>query len=114
MTIYFYTKLDEYGEFSNFSNHGVELDGLWWPTVEHYFQVQKFQNTEYQERIRNASSPKQAAELGRSRKLPIRDDWESVKDELMYQAVLKKIETQNDSRPAAFNGGTGYRRKCTR
>lgn len=93
MTIYFYTKLDEYGEFSNFSHHGIEMNGLWWPTVEHYFQAQKFEDSEYQEKIRNAASSKQAAELGRSRKLPIRDDWEAVKDELMSQAVLKKFET---------------------
>jgi predicted NAD-dependent protein-ADP-ribosyltransferase YbiA (DUF1768 family) len=36
--IYFYTPEDAYGAFSNFSRHGVEMDGLWWPTVEHYFQ----------------------------------------------------------------------------
>lgn len=28
VTIYFYTKLDEYGDFSNFFKHGVEMDGV--------------------------------------------------------------------------------------
>lgn len=93
MTIYFYTKNDTYGEFSNFSPHGVELDGLWWPTVEHYFQAQKFAEADYRERIRNAHNAKQAANLGRSRKVPLRADWEEVKDEIMYQGVLRKFQT---------------------
>lgn len=95
MTIYFYTKTDEYGDFSNFSKHGIEVNGLWWPTVEHFFQAQKFKDAEYQERIRNAYTPKQAAELGRSRKMPIRSDWESTKDQIMFAAVLKKFQTHN-------------------
>ena len=93
MVIYFYTTQDEYGEFSNFSKHGIEVDGLWWKTVEHYFQAQKFSDAIYQEKIRLAHSPKQAAELGRSRKLPIRSDWEHVKDEIMFKAVMKKFLT---------------------
>ena len=46
MTIYFYGA-DEvpYGCFSNFSDHGFDLDGVWWPTSEHYFQAQKFAGT---------------------------------------------------------------------
>jgi ribA/ribD-fused uncharacterized protein len=93
MTIFFYTKNDDYGEFSNFSKHGIEMQGVWWPSVEHYFQAQKFEDKEYREQIRGAYTSKQAAELGRSRKLPIRKDWEIVKDEIMYQAVLKKFKT---------------------
>ena len=93
MTIFFYTKTDAYGEFSNFSKHGIEVDGLWWPTVEHYFQAQKFEDKEYKEKIRTAHSPKQAAELGRSRKVAIREDWETVKEEIMFRAVLKKFKT---------------------
>ncbi len=85
MAIYFYSTIDKYGEFSNFSKHGVELDGEWWPTTEHYFQAQKFEDTEYREKIRTAATPKQTAELGRSRKLPLRLDWEEVKDEVMYK-----------------------------
>lgn len=91
MTIYFYSTRDEYGEFSNFSRHGIELDGHWWPTTEHYFQAQKFEDEEYKEKIRNAATPKLAAELGRSRKMPLRSDWERVKDDVMYRAVLEKF-----------------------
>jgi N-glycosidase YbiA len=93
MTIYFYsTREDPYGCFSNFSQHGIDLDGLWWPTVEHYFQAQKFAGTPYTEKIRAAFTPKQAAEMGRDRKLPLRADWEEVKDAVMLRAVQRKFE----------------------
>ncbi len=93
MTIFFYTKTDAYGDFSNFSAHGVEMNDKWYPTVEHYFQSQKFGVSEYAEVIRGAHSAKKAAEMGRSRKFPIIAEWESVKDGVMFDAVLKKFQT---------------------
>ena len=45
MTIYFYRTNESYGELSNFSRHGFDLDGLYWPTVEHYYQAPKFIGT---------------------------------------------------------------------
>ncbi len=105
MTIYFYSTIDPYGVFSNFSRYGVEIDGLWWPTTEHYFQAQKFEDAVYREKIRNAPSAKEAANLGRSRKMPIRTDWEQVKDEVMRRAVLKKFETHKDIRELLLRTG---------
>jgi len=93
MPIYFYSTRNKYGEFSNFAAYGIQLDDQWWATVEHYFQAQKFIDTDYKERIRLAKTPKYAATLGRSRTMPLRTDWEQVKDEVMYQAVLRKFST---------------------
>lgn len=70
-TIYFYSKNEEYGELSNFAPFGIEMNGVWWPTVEHYFQAQKFNDRNYQERIRTAQTPKQASELGRLVSFPL-------------------------------------------
>jgi ribA/ribD-fused uncharacterized protein len=99
VTIYFYSARENpYGCFSNFSPHGIELDGKWWPTTEHYFQAQKFAGTSFAAKIRRTSSPKQAAEIGRDRKLPLRRDWEKVKDNVMRRAVLRKFETHADIR----------------
>ena len=89
--IYFYSKLDAYAELSNFASYGIEEDGVYWPTVEHYFQAQKFDDPAYRERIRKAASPKQAKELGRTRKLPIRADWDEARDEVMRRALRKKF-----------------------
>ena len=106
MPIYFYgSKEQPYGCFSNFSAHGFELDGLWWPTSEHYFQAQKFAGTPHVEEVRRAQSPKQAAMRGRSRARPLRADWEQAKDEVMRRGVLRKFETHADLRAALL--GTG-------
>jgi N-glycosidase YbiA len=91
--VYFYTPQEPYGEFSNFSRHGIEMDQIWWSTVEHYFQAQKFADPAYREKIRLTATAKQAAALGRSRAVPLRPDWEDVKVEIMHRAVLKKFKT---------------------
>ncbi len=41
MTIYFYKVWEPYGCFSNFSPHPIEIHGVYWATVEHYYQSQK-------------------------------------------------------------------------
>jgi hypothetical protein len=66
-----------------------------WPTVEHYFQAQKFLDPEmadYRERIRNAASLKDARVLGPTEKLPLRPDWEQVKEDVMRHALRRKFE----------------------
>ena len=93
MTIYFYSSKDDYFEFSNFSQHGFTLRGKYWPTVEHYFQAQKFIDSPQAEKIRLASSPKQAKQLGQTRAVPLRTDWEQIKDDIMREAVLAKFRT---------------------
>lgn len=105
MTIYFYATRDAYGCFSNFSAHPFELDGLRWPTSEHYFQASKFEDPARREEIRAQVSPMVAARMGRSRHYPLRGDWEDVKDDVMRRAVLRKFETHPDI--AAMRLGTG-------
>lgn len=94
MAIYFYKINDEYGCFSNFAHYDFELDGKRWATSEHYFQAQKFCGTKYEEIIRLLDTPMKAAEMGRNRDLPLRKDWEQVKDDVMRRAVWEKF-TQN-------------------
>jgi N-glycosidase YbiA len=94
MTIYFYVEREvPYGCFSNFSAHGFMLDDLYWRTSEHYFQAQKFVGSIYLEKIRGLKAPKDAANMGRNRALPLRLDWEQVKDEVMRRAVLQKFQS---------------------
>jgi ribA/ribD-fused uncharacterized protein len=105
MPIYFYSTIDAYGCFSNFSRHGFELGGRYWPTAEHYFQAQKFAGTPHGEHVGRARTPKEAAERGRTRSVPLRIDWETVKDEVMRAAVWRKFETHGDIRAVLL--GTG-------
>lgn len=106
MAIYFYTTADEYGFLSNFAPYGVELDGVYWPTVEHYFQAQKFPDSPaYQEKISHARTPKQAKALGWDRSVRLRNDWERVKDAIMKKALLKKFQTHGKIREQLFATG---------
>lgn len=105
MTIYFYSVSDDYGCFSNFSAHGFRLGGQWWDTSEHYFQAQKFAGTPHEQQIRQAKTPKRAAEMGRERSRPLRRDWEHIKDQVMLDAVRQKFLTHADIRDILL--GTG-------
>ncbi len=98
MAIYFYSKSERYFEFSNFSAHGVELRDAWWPTVEHFFQAQKFEDEDYRKRIRRALTPKEAKTLGRTRDFPILADWDTLRDEIMLEAIRKKFTTHAEIR----------------
>jgi ribA/ribD-fused uncharacterized protein len=89
--ILFYRVTEPYGEFSNFSPHPIELKGRAWPTSEHYFQAQKFADTQHEEAVRLAKSPMVAARMGRSRERPLRADWEAVKDDIMREALQAKF-----------------------
>jgi ribA/ribD-fused uncharacterized protein len=105
MTIYFYSSTDSYYEFSNFSKHGFELKNKYWPTVEHYFQAQKFPDHPQEERIRTASTPSKAKQLGRTRSVALRSDWEFVKEKVMKEAVLAKFRTHEDLKTLLLSTG---------
>ena len=94
--INFYSVSDEYGEFSNFAAYSIKLKGKRWPTSEHYFQGQKFQDAGHREEVRRAKTPMLAARIGRDRKKKLRRDWESIKDNVMREAVMAKF-TQHDA-----------------
>lgn len=101
-TILFYSTKDPYGEFSNFSAHAFTLKDREWPTTEHYFQAQKFAGTEHEELIRQEPSPMVAARMGRSRKRPLRQDWEVVKDEVMMDALRPNSPSIHNSANCSF------------
>jgi ribA/ribD-fused uncharacterized protein len=89
--LYFYTKTMPFWGLSNFSPPGVELNGVYWPTVEHFFQAQKFLDPGVQERIRQAATPKQARSLGQSRTFALRPDWDEFREEVMLKGLRLKF-----------------------
>jgi hypothetical protein len=93
--INFYYVDKPYGFFSNFFKRKIIIDGKIWPTTEHFFQAMKFAGTQYEEYIRNLKTAREAADSGRDRTKPLRNDWESVKDDIMRTAIRAKF-TQNE------------------
>lgn len=103
--INFYSVSDPYGEFSNFAAFPINVKGKIWPTTEHFFQAMKFLEPAHQEEIRKERSPMVAARMGRSRKRPLRKDWESVKNNVMHEAVLAKFTQHSELRELLLSTG---------
>ncbi len=94
--IRFYKELGEYGYLATYSNYGFFKDGVFWKTSEHYYQAQKFMDSDTKIRIQNAETPKIASTIGRDRKLNLRSDWEEVKQDVMFDAVYYKFKQNKD------------------
>ncbi|EAC3108675.1 NADAR family protein [Listeria monocytogenes] len=94
--IHFYSENADYGCFSNFSLHPVVIDGVTYPTTEHYFQAQKFIDNKIIKKVINTKKPIDAAKLGRNRDFPLRKGWESMKDEVMLKAIRAKVEQHSE------------------
>jgi hypothetical protein len=98
MAICFFSQSKTHREFSNFAPFGIDLDDARWPTVEHYYQAQKFVDPQLRETIRKAEKPVIAKSLADKNKAAIRADWDTVKDEVMYRAVKRKFELHAELR----------------
>lgn len=83
----------EHGYLSNFWSSPFQLDGLNWPTVEHWYQANKFVNTDpkWFEHIRTVATPQKALVDGRSTAHPIRSDWETVRADVMLEGLRAKF-----------------------
>ena len=105
-TIEFNSKSATYTELSNFHWSPFTLDGKTWPTVEHYFQAQKFPaDPDLQERVRAAKTSLGAKRLGQTKTAAFRDDWETIKDTVMYTGIKAKFQQNADL--ATLLVGTG-------
>lgn len=91
--IYFYSQNQAFSEFSNFAPFGFEMEGVYYKTVEHYYQSQKFSDPDFVGQILNAPSPKSASILGKSSKFELRQNWDQIKDTIMFHGVKRKFET---------------------
>jgi ribA/ribD-fused uncharacterized protein len=112
MTIRFYSKSETHREFSNFAPFPVALDGVTWPSTEHYYQAQKFADAELREQIRKAAQPIIAKSLADKYKDRIRADWDAVKDEVMYRAVKTKFESHRKLRDMLLATGNEDIAEC--
>lgn len=98
MPIYFFHPDEEHGYLSNFSMHGFKLEGVYWKTVEHFYQAQKFIETRFRAQIQEAETPDQAKRLAHTLHEYARSDWEDIRDEIMISAVSQKFIMHRDLR----------------
>ena len=101
--VLFYATTDPWGELSNWWEAPFELDGHTWPTSEHYFMAQKTKDKRARERIRAASTPRRAKELGREVRL--RRGWDGMKFDVMLRANLAKFTQHPHLREVLLSTG---------
>lgn len=99
----YFSRSDVNWELGTFSKHAFELEDKTWPSVEHYFQAMKFEDQNYQEKIRQAEHPKRARSLGRRRFKRLKKDWKKVKATFMTRAVYTKCRTYPHIAEALLN-----------
>lgn len=97
-----------YDVFSNMAPYAIVIDGVRWPTSEHYYQAMKFTDASIREKIRRVQNPFVAAAVGNDRGCPIRPDWEAVRVATMLRAMTAKFAQHADIR--AMLMATGNRR----
>ncbi|CAN5406626.1 hypothetical protein BH10PLA2_BH10PLA2_20810 [soil metagenome] len=91
MAIWFHSKTPDFDWLSNFSPHPFTIEGVRWQTVEHFYQAQKYPGLGVADAIHRSGSPAEARSRGQDRSLTPRADWESLKVEVMRQAVAAKF-----------------------
>ena len=79
----------QYAFLSNFYESPITDGTSIFPTVEHYFQAAKTDTMQDYLAIARAKTPGESKRLGR--KVHLRSDWESVKDQVMLDALRKKF-----------------------
>jgi N-glycosidase YbiA len=89
--IHFSSKTADFAWLSNFSPDPFTIEGVRWPSVEHFYQAQKYESSEIAERIRLAETPLKARKAGQDRSLAPRADWQSIKEDIMRIAVMNKF-----------------------
>ena len=64
--ILFYDDDKPYYQLTNFASYGFDLNGVYWPTSEHYFQAQKFVGyPQKMTQVRRLASPRDAFDFVR-------------------------------------------------
>lgn len=81
---------NEFEFLSNFSKSEIILDGIIYPTVEHFFQAMKTKDPIQRAEIAAAPTPGKAKRLGRH--VQLRSDWEEVKVDVMCQGLHLKFQ----------------------
>lgn len=88
----FYSALMPTAWLGNYSPHPVRIDGFVWPTVEHFFQAEKFQNLALRQLVRLSTSPQVAKSLAWSFSSEIRSDWSTARIDIMHRGLRAKFD----------------------
>jgi ribA/ribD-fused uncharacterized protein len=94
--------------FSNDSEHPIEIDGEKFPTVEHYFQAMKakeFDDQEVYKKIVSSKTPKAAKAAGKKVKNFATEVWDSKREAVMEKGVRAKFVQHPELRKELLETG---------
>lgn len=89
--ISFYNPEGEFGWLANFSHHSFVLHGYLWPSVEHYFQANKFAEESRVERVRGCRTAIQAKAIAKMMRAYKRPDWCAIRVDVMRGGIDAKF-----------------------
>lgn len=78
ITIAFYDKEEPFYEFSPYYPKPIAIDGVTFKTLQHYYQMLKFRDSDIQQKIRAAPTALRALKVGYTYREKVRRDWENV------------------------------------
>lgn len=94
------------GYMSNYApGYSIILDGLVYPSVEHYFQAQKTSDPKAREAIRMCPSAPDAKLLGQQCK-PLPKNWQETKVDVMRRALYAKFSQHKELRALLLATGS--------
>ena len=115
MTIYFYKEFGPLGYLASYYPEGFYSNGIYYKTIEHYYQSHKFEDSTIVSEILNADTPKIASNIGRDRKNVPRKDWFKIKNDVMYEAVkLRFLANKESQRKLIETGNNDIVEKTTK
>jgi len=104
-TIKFWKTRDPYGCFSNFSRHPIVVDNVVYQTTEHYYQALKLTDENARRQVILAANPKESKVVAYSYPQFFRKDWDAVKNDVMLDALRRKVEQNPEVRTTLVNTG---------
>ncbi|ROS00194.1 GTP cyclohydrolase II [Sinobacterium caligoides] len=103
-TIHFYHADQPWGEFTNVSEHAIFLRNKIWPSVEHFYQAQKFSQLELQEEIRSCETPILAKQYAYNINAKhCRSDWMTIREAIMLEGLTAKFSQHPNLRTKLMN-----------
>ncbi len=79
------------------------MDGLYWPSVEHFYHAAKFPGRELAEKIRLAKYAIYAKRLGNRTPRP---DWKEIREDVMTRGLRAKFAAHEDIRLKLIDTGS--------
>jgi len=110
MDVFFYSRDHEpYGFLSNFCRAKQTVDGVEYPTNEHYYQSQKAKDIVDKDSIRSQPTPFLAMRLGRA--LPpskMVENWDLKKVGIMREGLMAKFSQNPDLKTRLLATGDAH------